>query len=332
MILSARRLKAMDTLYVGIDIAKLDFVAAIEVNTKVITRSFKNNMVGYKQLLTWILKQPVHPVELHICMESTGKYGIALANYLFQAHHQVSIINPAKIKYFAKSRLSRNKTDDIDAKLIRDYGELLRPVAWQPIPSEIQQLKDLVKRVDELMSMRQQEVNRLEKVSCTIKKSIKKLVDYLSKEIKKLEVRIKQHIQEHADLQQQSDLLRSIPAISDKTINKVLSSFSQIEKFGNPKQLVAFIGLNPQIHQSGTSLNHSHLSRTGHSDLRKMLYMPALVAIKHNPILKQFYNKLVAKGKPKKVALCAVMRKLVHIIYGVLKSKTPFDSRLCYQR
>lgn len=326
-ILSEWRMSSMVTISVGIDIAKLDFMAAVNVNEKLYTNSFKNNPRGFKQLLTWLDKFTC--AELHFCMESTGKYGIELAAYLFHQGKKVSIVNPAKIKYFAKSQLTRNKTDKLDAKLIRDYCELFNPNIWRPVSKEIQILKDLVKRTDELMDIRQQETNRLEKVSSTIKPSIQKLISYLDEEIKKLEKSIKQHINQHVHLKEQSDLLRSIPAISDKTINKVLSFLAHIDKFDNAKKVVAFIGLNPHVAQSGTSLNYSHLSKTGSSNLRKILYMPALVATKHNAALKLFYNKLLAKGKPKKVALCAVMRKLVHIIYGVLKSKQPFDDKLC---
>jgi transposase len=127
-------------------------------------------------------------------------------------------------------------------------------------------------------------------------------------------------------------LLKSIPGIGVRTSSKTLAFFNDITKFDNAKKVVAYIGLNPQHAQSGTSLNYSHISKTGDSELRKMFFMPALVAIQCEPSIKAYYNKLLSKGKAKKVAICAVMRKLVHIIYGVLKSKKPFNAELIYPR
>lgn len=120
-------------------------------------------------------------------------------------------------------------------------------------------------------------------------------------------------------------MLDSIPGIGDRTIIKVLAFFGDVNRFGSAKQLSAYVGLNPKIRQSGTSLNSSSLSRMGNSKLRKMLYMPAVVAKQHNPAMKIFYDRLVANGKSKKLAICAVMRKLIHIIYAILTSNQPFD-------
>lgn len=139
---------------------------------------------------------------------------------------------------------------------------------------------------------------------------------------------ITKHINAYPDLEKNSKLLKSIPGVGDKTTNKVLAFLSHINQFNNAKQVAAFIGINPQHAQSGTSLNSSRISKTGDAELRKMLYMPALVAIQCEPSINAFYNKLVGKGKPKKVAICAVMRKLIHIVYGVLKSQEPFNPRL----
>ncbi len=311
---------------VGIDVAKLTFVAAIQFNDKYKSKSFNNNQNGFTELLNWLNKFSAE--HYHYCMESTGKYGDALAIFLHNHDGLVSIVNPAKIKYFMKSRLARNKTDFIDAKLIRDYCELFDPSPWQPLPVEIQELQALVKRLDMLNNMLLQEKNRLENVDLIIKESIDSNIAHLKCEIKSIESRIKNHIDRSPVLKKNAELLKSIPGIGDKTTNKILAFLSHIEKFNTPKQLAAFIGLNPQHAQSGTSLNHSHLSKTGDAKLRKMFYMPALVAIQHEPNINAFYKKLVSKGKPKKVAICAIMRKLTHIIYGVLKSQKSFNSQL----
>lgn len=316
----------MKKICVGIDIAKLTFVAAIKINDKDKVKSFPNNEDGFKSFIEWLQSFSVE--EYHCCMEATGKYGYALALCLHENDHVVSIVNPAKIKYFMKSQLARNKTDSIDAKLICNYCELFTPSQWQPLPVEIKELQALVKRVDMLNNMLLQEKNRLENVEPIIKESIDDNINHLKNEIKKIEIVINKHIDAHSVLKKDSALLKSIPGIGEKTKNKTLAFLNRFKDFDKAKQAAAFIGINPQHAQSGTSLNHSHISKTGDAELRKMFYMPALVAIQCEPNIKAFYEKLVGKGKPKKVAICAVMRKLVHIIYGVLRSQKPFDAKL----
>lgn len=317
---------SMKKICMGIDIAKLTFVAAVKIIDKDKVKSFANNEEGFKNLIEWLeqfaVKNP------HCCMESTGKYGNALALFLHKNNYVVSIVNPAKIKYFMMSQLSRNKTDPVDAKLICNYCELFMPSQWQPLAVETQELQALVGRLDTLTKMVLQEQNRLENVEPIIKESIDNTIASLKIEIKTIEKMIIKHIDANAALKKDSDLLKSIPGIGEKTTNKTLAFLSHIKSFSKAKQVAAFIGINPQHAQSGTSLNRSHISKTGDAELRKMLYMPALVAIQYQPNIKAFYEKLVGKGKPKKVAICAVMRKLVHIIYGVLKSQKPFDAKL----
>ena len=313
----------MKNLSVGLDIAKLTFYAAVKINDAYHSKQFNNTDEGFTALLNWLDKLSVNVY--HFCMESTGKYGRALALFLHENGKAVSIVNPARIKFYMKSQLTRNKTDKADAKSIRDYCELFSPATWQPVPEKIQILQSLVKRVDELEHIVRQERNRLEIVEECVRLSLDEHIEYMQDEIKKIEKKIDAAIEDDEDLSLDAELLLTIPGVGKKTINKTLAFLSHLDNFSHPKQLAAYIGLNHQHAQSGTSLNHSRLSKTGDPKLRAMLYMPALVSIKYNPNMKGFYEKLVAKGKPKKVAICAVMRKLVHIIYGVLKSKTPFD-------
>jgi len=316
----------MEKTYIGIDIAKLTFVAAIKIDDKIKVKSFPNNEEGFKKFSGWLEVSSYK--KYHFCMEATGKYGYALALFLYKKDHLVSIVNPANIKYFMKSQLARNKMDPIDAKFIRSFCELFSPAVWKPFPLEIQVLQALVKRVSVLNKLVLQEKNRLENVDEITKKSIDGHLCYLKNEIVSIEKMINEHINTHSSLQKKSKLLRSIPGIGEKTTSKTLAFLSHIHNFDNAKKVAAFVGLNPQHAQSGTSLNHCHISKTGDAELRKMFYMPALVAIQCEPSIKAFYEKLVGQGKPKKVAICAVMRKLVHIIYGVLKSEKSFDPQL----
>jgi len=316
----------MGKVYVGIDISKLTFDAAIKVNDKYKLKSFSNNKNGFKKFAEWLQKFSVD--KCHCCMESTGKYGEALALFLHKDNHLVSIVNPARIKYFMKSQLTRNKTDAQDARLIRQYAELFKPSAWKPLCLEIEELRELVKRRDALNNTLLQEQNRLENVNEIVKKSIDEHITYLKNEIKVIEKMSDKLIQSNYQLKKDSKLLRSIPGMGPVTTEKTLAFLGNVGEFSKAKKMASFVGLTPQHAQSGTSLDYSHISKTGDAELRRMFYMPALVAIKHEPSMKIFYEKLIGKGKLKKVAICAVMRKLVHISYGVLKSQKPFDPQL----
>ena len=318
----------MENLYVGIDIAKANFVASIKSDESYQTKSFTNDETGFTTFESW-LKKPCER-DYHCCMEATGKYGYKLALFLYSRGHKVSIVNPAQVKYFMKTKLSRTKTDEADAQSIRDYCELLNPKEWTPPSPEVEKLRALIDRVDVLNKLLLQEKNRLELVNEAVENSISDHLEYLKKSIDDLETQISEHISASAKLSKEVNLLETIPGISTKTASKTVAFLGDIENFDSPRKLAAFIGLAPQKSQSGSSLNRTVLSKTGNSEWRKSYFMPAMVAIRFNPIVKEFYDRLVLNGKPKKVALCAAMRKLVHIIYGVLKSEKPFNPALAH--
>ena len=238
----------------------------------------------------------------------------------------VSIVNPARIKGFALSELARTKTDKTAASLIARFCQAMAPAAWIPDPHEIRELKALVRRLEGLNEMRQQEVNRLHVAPDIIKDDIEHHIAFLDKEIKETKKRIRDHIDNRPDLKQKKTLLESIPGIGEATIGIILSEFSQIDSFTNAKALAAFIGVAPRERQSGTSVrSRSKMSKTGRSQLRKAFFMPAMVTLRYNPILIAMKTRLTDAGKSKMTIVGAAMRKLVHLIYGVLKSGLPFD-------
>ena len=158
---------------------------------------------------------------------------------------------------------------------------------------------------------------------------IETIVQHLEKEIAQLKKMIKDHINLYPDLQDKQQLLKTIPGIGEATIAQILAFIGNIEDFENAKQLAAFVGLNPQKRQSGSSVNgRTRLSKIGNADLRKAFYFPAIVAKQHNPVMKAFGERLQASGKPTMLVISAIMRKLIHIIYGVLKSGKAFDPNL----
>lgn len=258
-------------------------------------------------------------------MEATGSYGTKLAEYLYRNSFNVSVVNPARIKGFAISKLSRVKTDKADSELIARFCQAMQPELWQPKALHIQVLQQWVKRLDSLIANKHQENNRLDCVDPMIHEHIKRHIEFLEKEIKEVEVIIANHIKKHQDLEDKRKLLDSIPGIGEKTISIILSSLT-IENFDSAKQVVAFIGLSPKPRQSGSSLRGtSRISKTGNSELRKAFYMPALTSIRFNPVIKEFAKRLEKVGKSKMIIVVAAMRKLIHLIYEVLKTKTIFN-------
>jgi transposase len=314
----------MSTSVLGIDIAKQKFDIALLLEGKTKHKTCKNSTEGFEALILWLEKQGIQKV--HVCLEATGNYGEDLAIYLHEAGHIVSIVNPARIKGFAQSELIRTKTDKLDAALIARFCLAMKPGAWSPPSPEIRSLRALVRRVDSLVDMRSQEKNRIGTAHESVLLLIKEHIAYLDQEIEKIRQQIAELIEQNPNLKQKKDLLDSIPGIGKVTIPIILAELDDLEKFTHVREVVGFIGLAPKETLSGTSIKGKpRLCKIGHARLRKALYMPALVSIQCNPVMIAFYNRLKEKGKNGKVIVCAIMRKLVHIIFGILKSGKKYD-------
>lgn len=312
----------------GIDISKAKFDVALMVAGKIKkTHVFENAPDGFKALSNWLSKQGITTVAA--CMEATGCYGEALATYLDDQGFVVSVVNPAQIKSFSGAQLKRAKTDKADAKLIAEFYQKVCPAHWTPPPLHVRELQALVQRLSSLVQIEGQEQNRMDTAAAVIRPSIATVLATIKAEIKSVEALIHGHIDRHPDLKDQSGLLESIPGIGKATIARLLAFIGDVQRFEHAKALAAFVGLNPTVHQSGSSVRGKpHLSKKGNSVLRRALYMPAIVARRYNPVIKEFADHLKKAGKPNMVIIGAVMRKLIHIIYGVLKSGRPFDPSL----
>jgi transposase len=314
----------------GIDISKKKFdVCLILQTSKFRHRVFPNTDSGFSELSAWLVKQKVQRV--HACMEATGTYAEPLALYLHQAGHTVSVVNPARIKAYAQSHLSRTKTDKADAQLIAQFCAERRPPAWQPVPQEIADLQALVRRLEALTEMRQMEENRLSAgVSAErVRSSVERLISYLDQEIQETEDLIEEHIDSHPGLREQRELLVSIPGIGDTTAAKFLAEILDVKLYESARQLAAFAGLAPRLHESGSSVKkRARLSKVGTPRLRKALYFPAISAMRHNPQVRALSKRLKERGKCPMQIIGAAMRKLVHIAYGVLKSGERFKPEM----
>jgi transposase len=286
-------------------------------------------VVGFAQLHEWLEKQSVQQV--HACLEATGTYGEALSLYLQQLGHTVSVMNPAAIKAFAASRLSRTKTDRVDAELIARFCLAHQPPAWTPPAPEVRELQALVRRLESLIEMRVAEENRLSAglTVPAIRSSVEEMLAHLKEQIARTEKLIRKHIDQHPGLEQQSELLNSIPGIADTTAAVLLAEVPDIKLFRSARQVAAFAGLVPRERQSGSSVRgRVRLSKIGNARLRKALYFPAITALRCSPFFQQWAEGLRARGKSKMSVIGAVMRKLIHIAYGVLKSERPFNPEL----
>ena len=315
------------TSYLGIDVSKatLDMLLLREGQSAEAAQ-FANSRQGLHSLGHFLKKRHVQP--LHACLEATGSYGDELALFLHEAGYTVSVVNPARIKAYADSRLSRTKTDAGDAALIADFCRTQQPDAWTPPPPEQRELQALVRQWENLSEMKQQEVNRRQAgiPSSIVLQSLDAHIAFLDQQLTQLLRQIHDHVDRHPHLRQQRDLLTSIPGIGDLTAFKLLAEIRDIRAFDSAPQLAAFAGLTPRQRTSGSSVRGKpRLSKRGSARLRSALYFPALVAQRHNPILHAFAQRLLAAGKPKLAVLAAVMRKLLHLVYGILKSGRPFD-------
>ncbi len=310
----------------GIDISKAKFdVALIKAGSeKVKHKVFDNTATGFEQLQQWLISQSV--ARLHSCMEATSTYGNALARFLFEQGYQISIVNPSRPKAFGRSELSRTKTDRADAKTIARFCAALTPALWTPPPIEVEQLQALVHRLDNLKAMQQQERNRLETADTIVVEAINTHIEFLAGQIVATQTLISEHFDQHPHLKAQRDLITSIPGIAAATATAILAEIRDLSAFESADQLAAFAGLTPSEFSSGSSVHGKpRLSKIGNRNLRRVLYMPALVARRYNPLIRTFCERLLAKGKSKMATIGAAMHKLLRLVFGVLKSGQPFN-------
>ena len=258
-------------------------------------------------------------------MEATGAYSQPLANFLVAKGYSVSVVNPAKIKAYAKSELSRAKTVKADAKLIARYARSMQPGLWTPPPPAIRRWQALTRRIEHLLEIQQMARNRLDTADDSITASINSLLKAVEDEIKTIRQAIDDRLKDAPDLDNRRKLLESIPGIGAATIAHLRIVLSPHQGFTSAKQVVAFAGLAPYLLESGPGSGKTRIAKSGDPVLRKALHMPALCAWKHDPLIHDCRERLNANGKNGKAIACAALRKLIHIAFGVLKSGKPFD-------
>lgn len=316
----------MDLHILGVDIAKLRFnVCLIREDGRLRHRVFANTQTGFSQLSDWLTKN--HVSQVHACLEATGTYSEALATYLSDSGHLVSVVNPAATKAYAGAQLSRTKTDRVDAELIARFCLTQQPQLWTPAPPEVRELQALVRRLDSLIEMHTMELNRLSSGLSTpeVRDSMESVISHLEEQIKRTEKLIRKRINNHPGLRADRDLLLSIPGLGEATIARLMSEIN-FNRYESARQVAAFAGLVPRLRESGKSVRgRARLSKMGTPRIRRSLYFPAITALRCNPVIKEWAAGLRERGKCEMQIIAAVMRKLIHLAYGVLKSGKPYD-------
>lgn len=313
----------------GIDVAKAKVdthFQRVAGSEKPLHRIYDNTPAGHAHLVAWLATQQVG--QLHACLEATGTYGEAVAVRLHHAGYRVSIVNPLRIKRYGESELRRIKSDPSDAALIARFCLTQHPDAWTPPAAERRHLQDLVRSLQDLQQLHQQQLCRQQSgpQATEVAAVSTAVLSCLDTQIATLRAQIEAHILAHTSLSGPYALLLSICGIGKPTAALLLGELGDLSRFPNVRDLVAYVGLCPHLRSSGTSVHGpSPLSKRGHAAIRKALYFPALSATRYNPAIKDLYQRLLARGKSKMVALAAAMRKLLHQIYGVLRSEQPFD-------
>jgi len=310
----------------GIDVSKRKVdVALSQENKQMARKGFANTQRGHVDLEKWLRHHDAQDV--HICMEATGRYGDELAHFLYEQAYTVSVVNPSRIHSYAKSKLRRHKNDALDAELIADFCTTQNPEPWHPPSASQRELQELTREITRLKEDRQRKRNKLKSgiTSPRLKRSLQRSIDFINQEIDQLEQEITQLIEENSEVKENFELLTSIPSIGFTTATRFLAEVDYT-RFRQASEVAAYAGLIPAEHTSGSSVHKkSRMSKIGNRHLRTAFYMPALSAPRFNPVVAALVDRLHSRNKHKMVIMGAVMRKLLHLAFGVLKTRKSFD-------
>ncbi len=327
----------MDQLdFAGVEVSKKELVVALQrEGQRKALKTFANTPPGHQALIRH-LSHPGRSVR--VCLESTGMYGLDVALAMQRAGLEVMVANPRAVRNFAKALMARSKNDQIDAGVRLEFAARLPFQAWvAPRPAALQ-LHALARRLEALTAMQTAEKGRLEAAQATdtllpaLRRDLERSLRSLRRALARRSGEAVKIIEQDSGLKLRFDLLISVRgSIAATSAIQILAELAVLSEDLDVRQYVAYAGLDPRECTSGTSVRKkARLSKAGNAHLRRALFMPALVAIRHQPHLRAFYQHLRTQGKPKMVALVAVMRKLLHAIYGMFKHQQAFDGAKVY--
>lgn len=322
-------------IHVGLDIGANEIVAAKQTCSDSPPRTFDNNQEGFRKLAAF-LRRGRGDRFIRVCMEATGAYSSALACFLHELpEFQVMIANPRRVKAYMKARGTRAKTDSIDAIGILGYVKSIDFIQWQPPRNVVVMARELSRRILDLKTLLGRETNRIQQLrrlpgdnSLSIE-SAQRCMMFFKQEIDLLASQVSQMIDADQNMKRDATLLQTIPGFAAKSVTKLIPELSAVAPGLTANQWVAHAGIDPRTFESGSSVNrHRFITKQGNRFIREALYMPAMIACRRDPHIRAYYESLVARGKRKKVAMVAVMRKLLVTIHAILKTGKPFDGAI----
>ena len=318
----------------GMEVSAQELVVALTGKKgAAVLQRFGNTAAGHRALLNTLTRGGKR---VRVCMEATGMYGLDVALLLSaQEGIELMVANPRAIRHFANASMQRSKNDQLDAVVLWEFAARMEFQAWARPDEHSLALWGMARRLQALRKQRVAEKNRQHAVGVSqaipecVRKSVARTLRFLDREIKQLQEEALQCIAREERLQRRYRLLRSVPRIGETSAIQILAELMLLPEDRDVRQWVAYAGLDPREYSSGTSVRkYTRISKVGNRHLRCALYMPALVASRHEPRLRGFYEQLLARGKKKRQALIAVARKLLHAIYGMFRSDKLYNAGL----
>jgi transposase len=315
----------METLWVGIDVSKGRLDAALFSDGKARERPFANDPRGRASLLAWARREAgAAPVAL--CVESTGPYHLPLARLALEGGLRVAVENPRRVLCYGRALGLVGKTDPADARLLARYAQAREPRPWAPPSKELARLAALDRRLVELDGLLGQEGNRLEDetLDAWARESVERVLGFLREEKARVLSLLESHAVAHEGLAADLALLQSVPGVGPRAAVAFLAQTAGKE-FESGEQVAAYAGACPRRSQSGKKEGPTRISRQGNAALRSRFYLPAVVAKRCNPLVRELYERLVGRGMAKKAAVLACVRRLLMVCHAVLRDRRPYD-------
>jgi transposase len=321
----------------GIEVSAKEFVVRLRREESLEPlRNFPNTPEGHVLILRYLRRAGR---VVRVCMESTGLYGLDLALALSgQEGIEVRVANPRAVRHFAHALMKRSKNDQIDAGVLELFALRMEFKPWQRPSPAMRSLRALARRIRELVEMQTAEKNRQhaaglsQAIPSVVRRDLARSLRTQQRAIQRLTRQARKLIAQDPQLTERYELLDSVPGIGETSAVQLLGELGVLAPDLDARQWVAFAGLDPREYSSGTSVHKKpRISKAGNKHLRHALYMPALVAVQHDPHLRGFYQHLLARGKCKMQALVAVMRKLLHALHAMFKSHQPYDGFKLFQ-
>lgn len=323
--------------FAGLDVSARELSVGVRrgLEDGIAVTTFTNNAAGHKALLAHLLQENAR---VRVCLEASGNYSLDLA-LILHSHPQVeiSVVNPRRARRFAESLGERSKTDPVDARVLCEYAMRMRWVPWQAPSLAALRLRGITRAIEDLVVMQTQEKNRQHSVLASralpalVIRELKQHLRYLQLRITHLRRQALRLIARHPELNRRFHLMLTTPGLGEISTLQILGELAVLPDGLDARQWVAFAGLDPKQFTSGSSVEKKpRISRGGSRHLRRALYMPALVATRHEPFMRGFYQRLIRRGKAPLQAVMAVMRKLLHALFAMFRLDQPYDgSKLC---